>query len=72
MKTELNVNWIRAALIRAAKTFCQSIVAMAGVGTAALHEISWGYILSCSAVAAILSICTSVAGLPEVDKGADQ
>lgn len=71
MKTELNVKWIKAALVRAAKTFCQTIVAMVGVGSA-ISEVSWGYVLSCSAVATILSICTSVAGLPEVDKGADQ
>lgn len=59
----------RAALIRALRTFCQTAVAT--IGTAAvLSEVNWIAVGSASALAAILSILTSVAtGLPEVDGG---
>ena len=57
--------WIRAALIRAIRTFAQTFASMLTVG-AALNEISWGYIASVSAVSAIYCIMTSLAGLPEV------
>ncbi len=57
----------KAALIRALRTFCQTAVAT--IGTAAvLSEVNWIAVGSASALAAILSILTSVAtGLPEVD-----
>lgn len=58
--------WLKAALIRAIKTFFQSFASMLTVGVA-IDEISWGYVASVSAVAAIYSIATSFAGLPEVD-----
>jgi hypothetical protein len=58
--------WLKAALIRAIKTFFQSFASMLTVGVA-IDEISWGYVASVSAVAAIYSIATSLAGLPEVD-----
>lgn len=60
--------WIRAALIRAARTFAQSFASAITVG-AALTEVDWAYILSVAAVAAILSLATSAAGLPEVQPG---
>lgn len=59
--------WLKAAGIRAAKTFCQTAVSMLTVGQALL-EVEWIHVLSVSAVAAIVSILTSVAGLPEVDE----
>lgn len=62
--------WIKAAAVRAVKTFAQTMVASLTVG-AAISDISWGTLLSVSAVAALASILTSVAGLPEVDSGAD-
>lgn len=60
-------NFWKAALIRALRTFCQTAVAT--IGTAAvLSEVNWIAVGSASALAAILSILTSVAtGLPEVD-----
>lgn len=61
------VNWIKAAGIRAAKTFFQVFASMMTVG-AALNEIDWKYILSVSAVSAIYSIATSIAGLPELKR----
>lgn len=62
--------WIKAATVRAVKTFAQTMVASITVG-AAISNISWSTLLSVSAVAALASILTSVAGLPEVDSGAD-
>lgn len=60
--------WIKAAAIRAVKTICQA--AIATIGTAAIiSEIDWKYIVSASLLAGILSVLTSLAGLPEVDNG---
>ena len=59
--------FIAAAGVRALRTFAQSFVSMIAVG-AAVEEVEWLRALSVSAVAAILSILTSIAtGLPEVD-----
>ena len=59
--------FIAAACIRALRTFCQTFIGFIAVG-AALEEIQWLRALSVSAVAAILSILTSIAtGLPEVE-----
>ncbi len=59
--------WIRAAGIRALKTICQT--AIATIGTAAvLDEVNWLAVLSASVLAGILSILTSLAGLPEVEE----
>lgn len=57
----------KAALIRAARTFAQTAIAV--IGTAAVLEaVNWWTVLSASALAALLSLLTSVAtGLPEVD-----
>ena len=55
----------KAALIRALRTFAQSMISMIAVG-AAISEVAWLRSLSVSAVAALLSILTSIAtGLPE-------
>ena len=57
--------WAIAALIRALKTFFQTFAAFIAVG-AAMNEVEWMKALSVSGVAFILSIVTSLAGLPEV------
>jgi hypothetical protein len=57
--------WAKAAGIRALKTLAQTAVATIGT-TAVINEVDWIVVASASALAAILSILTSVAGLPEV------
>jgi hypothetical protein len=59
--------WLKAALIRAVKTFAQTFVGCIAVG-AAWNEVDWLRALSVSGVAFVLSIMTSLAGLPEVKK----
>ena len=62
-------NFMKAALIRALRTFCQTAVATIGT-TALINEVDWLTVVSASGLAAILSILTSIAtGLPEVDSG---
>lgn len=57
--------WIKAAGIRAVKTFAQAAVAMIGTAVV-LGEVDWIAVFSAAALAAILSLFTSVAGLPEI------
>lgn len=65
MKTR---TWWKAAAIRAVKTLAQA--AIAGIGTAAvMGEVNWIYVGSAAVLAAILSLLTSIAGLPEVGDG---
>ena len=61
----INEKWIRAAGIRAIKTICQT--AIATIGTAAvMDQVNWAAVVSASLLAGILSVLTSLAGLPEV------
>lgn len=56
--------WWKAAGIRAIKTVAQTFVAT--IGTAmVISEVKWGYVLSASVLAGILSLATSLAGIPE-------
>lgn len=59
--------WLKAAGIRAIKTVAQTAVSLIGVGTV-MSDINWVMVGSASLVAGILSLLTSIAGLPEVDK----
>ena len=59
--------WAKAALIRALRTFAQTFAGCIAVGAAA-SEVDWIRALSVSGVAFVLSILTSLAGLPEVEK----
>lgn len=59
-------SWIKCAGIRALKTFAQTFVATIGTGAAVLGDVNWIMVLSSAALAAILSLATSVTGLPEV------
>lgn len=62
----MNKNFWKAALIRAIKTFAQAMVAQIGAGSVGIVQFDWVGALSVSAMAAVLSIFTSLAGLPEV------
>ena len=59
------INWAKAAGVRAIKTIAQTFVAT--IGTAAvLQDVNWIMVLSASLLSGVISIATSVAGLPEV------
>lgn len=67
MKKIFTKEWFKAAGIRAIKTVAQT--AIATIGTAAvMSEVNWVAVASASALAGILSLLTSLAGLPEVDE----
>ena len=58
--------WIKCAIIRAVKTFAQTFVSVIGCGAVVLGDVNWAMVISTATLAAIMSIATSVAGLPEV------
>lgn len=66
MSNLTNPKWWAAAGIRALKTFAQAAIATIG-SSAVLGEVDWWMVGSASILAAILSMLTSLAGLPEVD-----
>ena len=66
MKNASTKLWLKAAGIRALKTVCQT--AIATIGTAALMtEVNWNAVASASVLAGVLSLLTSLAGLPELE-----
>ena len=65
MSNTFTLDWLKAAGIRALKTFAQTLIGMITIG-AAFEDIVWVKILSVAGVAAVLSLLMSLAGLPEV------
>lgn len=60
-------NWVKAAGVRAVKTMAQTALSMLTVGQAVM-EVNWINVLSVTATAGIISILTSIGGIPEVKK----
>lgn len=58
--------WFKCAGIRAIKTFAQTFLSVIGCGAVVLGDVNWAFVISSATLAAIMSIATSVAGLPEV------
>lgn len=66
MKTNTFLDWLKAAGIRALKTVAQTAAATIGV-SAVMSEVNWIMVGSASLLAGILSLLTSIAGLPELE-----
>ena len=65
MKKIFTKEWLKASLIRAIRTVAQTALAMIGTSLV-MQDVNWIAVASASALAGILSILTSLAGLPEV------
>ena len=61
---DTHISWFKAAGTRALKTFCQTAIATIGTSTV-MGAVDWRMVASASVLAAILSMLTSLAGLPE-------
>ena len=59
--------WAKAAGIRALKTFCQGLVTLIGSDMINVISLDWPKMIGISATMAVVSILTSIAGLPEVE-----
>ena len=68
-KTSVNTKkWVKSAAVRAVKTAAQTAVAMIPAA-AMIQQVDWIAVVGTSALAAVVSILTSVAGIPEVKEG---
>ncbi len=67
MKKVFTVQWVKAAGIRAIKTFAQAAIALLPAA-AMITAVDWKTVLGTAALAAVASLLTSVAGLPEVEE----
>jgi len=64
----MNKQWAKAAGIRAIKTGAQTLASLIGTGAVGILSLDWPQMLSVTATAMVLSMLTSVAGLPEVSE----
>ena len=62
-------DWIKAALVRAIKTAAQTAVALIGTHAIGITGVDWVAVASAAALAAVVSLLTSIAGIPEVREG---
>ena len=63
--------WIKAAAIRAVRTFAESMLAYIGTGKLLLNEVNWVAALSAGGLGAVIAILLALAGLPEVKQPPD-
>lgn len=70
MKNRNWKQWWKAAGVRAIKTMAQTFVATVGT-TTMITGVDWAVVVSTTALAGVLSIATSIAGLPELDDGVE-
>ena len=68
--SEKSKKWLKAAAVRAIKTMAQSAIVVIGAA-AAFGDVNWPMVLSAAVVAGIVSILTSIEGLPEVAQGGE-
>lgn len=61
--------WCVAAVVRALKTGAQALITLIGADMVSIVTLDWPQILGCTATMMVVSICTSVAGVPEVEEG---
>lgn len=66
-KKIFTMEWVAASAIRALKTFAQSMLSMLGADQIGILQADWKQALSVAAMAAVLSLLTSVYGLPEIN-----
>ena len=64
----MNVEWWKAAGIRAAKTAAQTLVALLGTNAVSIVSVDWVQMLGVALTAAVLSMLTSIGGLPELEQ----
>lgn len=64
----MSKEWLKAALIRAVRTFAESMLAYIGTGALILSDVNWMAALSAGAFGAIIAILLALAGLPEVEE----
>lgn len=62
-------DWVKAALVRAIKTAAQIAVALIGTNAIGITGVDWVAVASAAALAAVVSLLTSIAGIPEVREG---
>ena len=67
MKTNITL-WLKAALIRAIRTFAESALAYIGTGALILGDVNWLAVLSAGAFGFVTAILIALTGLPEVEK----
>lgn len=63
------LKWLKAAGIRAIRTMAQAALASIGTSAVILSEVNWKLVISGAVLAGILSLITSLAGLPELKEG---
>lgn len=69
MGKEYWIKWVKAAGVRALKTVAQTAVALIGTNAIGVTDVDWVGVASGAALAGIVSLLTSLAGIPEVQEG---